>query len=347
MYEYAGTIHLHTTYSDGTGTLDEVVRIAEEVGLDFIIPTDHNVYVSGRDGWYGRTLLLVGEEIHDENREPEANHYLALNIHEDVSHLAPDPQAVIDAVNAQGGFGFIAHPFETAAPLIGEGALNWVDWQVTGYTGLSIWNYMSEMKDHVPNKWQALLLVYWPKLFIRGYSTRNLRKWDELLRTRKTVAICTSDAHAQTYSLGPLQRVVYPYAYLFRAAQIHILSEEPFNGELAHDREVVYEALRQGHCFTVYGLMGDGRGFRFTATSGSRTAIMGDELPLQGEVTFEVRAPRRAYLRLLRDGEEVARTRGQQLRYTTAQKGVYRVEAYRSYLFRRKGWVFTNPIYVR
>jgi hypothetical protein len=39
------------------------------------------------------------------------------------------------------------------------------------------------------------------------------------------------------------------------------------------------------------------------------------------------------------------------LRWTTAamptKKGVYRVEAYRSFLLRKRGWVFTNPIYVR
>jgi hypothetical protein len=29
------------------------------------------------------------------------------------------------------------------------------------------------------------------------------------------------------------------------------------------------------------------------------------------------------------------------------EQGVYRVEAYRRCFFRKRGWVFTNPIYVR
>jgi hypothetical protein len=52
-------------------------------------------------------------------------------------------------------------------------------------------------------------------------------------------------------------------------------------------------------------------------------------------------------MRLLRDGQVVARRWGKSLRWTTNEKGVYRVEAYRSFLFRKRGWVFTNPIYVR
>jgi hypothetical protein len=43
----------------------------------------------------------------------------------------------------------------------------------------------------------------------------------------------------------------------------------------------------------------------------------------------------------------MAQTRGKKLHYTTKEQGVYRVEAYRRYLFRKRGWVFTNPIYVR
>jgi len=357
--EYVGNVHLHTTCSDGTATHEEIVRIAQSAGLDFVIPTDHNVLVKGKEGWYGHTLLLVGEEVHDTQRVPEANHYLAFNITEDVASYAKNPQALIDAVNAQGGFGFIAHPFEHSAPLVNEAAFPWVDWTVTGYTGLEIWNYMSEFKAHLPNTLQAVLLVYFPQAAMRGPFPETLARWDELLRTRKVVAICGSDAHAITYHLGPLLREVFSYRHLFRASNLHILTEETFNGQLDHDKKVIYDALREGHCFTAYDLLGEARGFRFTATSamlvtdcksgGSKTAeaIMGDEITLQSQVLFEVSSPQRAYIRLLRDGTIVAHTRGKKLHHTAREQGVYRVEAYRRCFFRKRGWVFTNPIYVR
>jgi len=175
----------------------------------------------------------------------------------------------------------------------------------------------------------------------------TLARWDELLRERKTVAIGGSDAHGNTYRLGPLSRVVQPYDYLFRTVNTHILSQQTFNGQLDHDQRVVYDALREGRCFVAYDLLGDTRGFRFTAKSGDAQAMMGQEITLQGEVSLEVRSPRRADIRLLRDGRIVAQRWGKGLRWTTSEKGVYRVEAYRSFLLRKRGWVFTNPIYVR
>lgn len=345
--EYRGSIHLHTTASDGTGSFEEVVAAGRAAGLDFVIPTDHNVLITGKDGWYGSVLLLVGEEIHDTERVPEANHYLAFDIRQDVALYAPDPQAVVDAVNAQGGFGFIAHPFESAAPIFGEGELSWVNWEVSGYTGLSIWNWMSELKDHVPNKAQALLLAYWPTLFIRGPRADTLTKWDELSAGRRVVAICASDAHAATYHLGPLTRQVFPYEYLFRVSRTHILVPEPFTGELNHDRQAVYDALRQGHCFTAYDGLAEATGFRFRATSGGAVVVMGDELTLDGEANIEVISPCRADLRLLRDGEEIARVQGRRLSITVHKPGVYRVEARRRKWLKPRGWVFTNPIYLR
>jgi len=110
---------------------------------------------------------------------------------------------------------------------------------------------------------------------------------------------------------------------------------------------VVYDALREGRCFVAYDLLGDTRGFRFTAKSGDATMIMGQEIALQGEVSLEIHSPRRADIRLLRDGRIVARKKGKSLRWTTRERGIYRVEAYRSFLLRKRGWAFTNPIYVR
>lgn len=348
LNEYVGHIHLHTTHSDGTATHQEIARIANRVGLDFVIPTDHNVLVKGMDGWYENTLLLVGEEIHDVEREPQVNHYLAFNIEEDVFEYAKDPQALVDAVNAQGGFGFIAHPFEHSTPFSGEPEIPWIDWGVRGYAGLEIWNYMSEFKAYLPNLAQAFFLVYFPQAAIRAPFPETLAKWDELLRGGKMAAIGGSDGHAKTYHLGPLSREVFSYEYLFRASRTHILTEEAFSGELEHDKRVIYEALREGRCFVAYDLLGNSAGFRFTARSGGAEAGMGEEIALKGKVEFRVSSPQPAEIRLLHHGRVIKRARGKSLRHVVAgERGAYRLEAYRRHLFRKRGWVFTNPIYVK
>ena len=63
-YDYAGNLHVHTSYSDGTGLHSDVAEAAAQAGLDFVIVTDHNVWVDGMDDYYGDVLVLVGEEIH-------------------------------------------------------------------------------------------------------------------------------------------------------------------------------------------------------------------------------------------------------------------------------------------
>ncbi len=81
LYERIGNLHIHSRYSDGTGGHEEIAHFAAQAGLDFLIVTDHNLYLAGRQGWYGDVLLLVGEELHDPGRA-QVNHYLAFNIRE-------------------------------------------------------------------------------------------------------------------------------------------------------------------------------------------------------------------------------------------------------------------------
>jgi hypothetical protein len=345
--EYIGSIHLHTTSSDGAASHLEVAGIAAQAGLDFLIVTDHNAYASGLDGWYSDVLLLVGEEINDSRLDPAANHYLALDIQRHVAGDGASSQEIIDAVSAQGGFGFIAHPFELSPPFTKEPELPWIDWQVTGYTGLEIWNYMSEFKSYLRDLPRALSFIVCPQAAITGPFPETLAKWDELLFHQRTAAIAGTDAHGNIYELGPLRRALLPYEHCFKALRTHILASEPLNRDLEHDLEVVYAALKGGRSFAAYDAIGDATGFRFQARGDQITATMGEEISLSGEICFEVESPLRADMRLLKDGHVVAQERGKSLRYTTREPGVYRVEAYRRHLLKSRGWVFTNPIYVR
>ena len=126
----------------------------------------------------------------------------------------------------------------------------------------------------------------------------------------------------------------------------HLLLNSPLSTDLVSAKAQVLDALRAGHTFVAYDLAGDSRGFRFTATGGGERASMGDEIRLEGPVALHVASPLQADLRLLRDGQEVARARGRELTFQAKQPGVYRVEAFRRFRFKRRGWVFTNPIYV-
>jgi hypothetical protein len=105
-------VHMHTTYSDGTGTVIEVLDFAERnTSLDVIAITDHDTIegaLRARDEAEKRAYrfeIIVGEEI--STRE---GHLLALFLTE---RIAPGQsvERSIEQVHAQGGLAIVAHPF--------------------------------------------------------------------------------------------------------------------------------------------------------------------------------------------------------------------------------------------
>jgi len=166
MHELTINLHMHTTYSDGSGSHADLARAALKSGLDAILVSDHNVWVQGfeshhRDG-KRRTLLLVGEEIHDQGRDPQKNHLLVFGAERELAAFAHDPQALIDAVREAGGVSFIAHPVDPALPAFNESDISWEDWRVSGYTGIELWNGFSELKMVINGKLDASSMLTFP-----------------------------------------------------------------------------------------------------------------------------------------------------------------------------------------
>ena len=352
MHELTINLHMHTTYSDGSGSHLELGRAALAAGVDVLIVTDHNILVQGLDSYirHGKkqVLVLVGEEIHDQDRVPQKNHLLVFGTDHELATLADDPQTLIDAVRSAGGICFIAHPGDAALPAFGETDITWVDWNVTGFTGLELWNGASELKSVARGKWSAVAYAFFPDFIPHGPLPEVLARWDGLTASgNRIVAIGGSDAHASSMSLGPLHKVIFPYAYHFSTINTHILVPSALTGDLVSDRKMVYEALSAGHCFIGNDLIAPTAGFSFTAQGRDVSVIMGDELIAHGSITLQTKLPGKTDLRLLKDGKLLKTVHAEALTHITDEPGVYRVEARQHYLGRQRGWIFSNPIYLR
>lgn len=343
-HEVAGNLHMHTPYSDGTWYHDQIAVAAKQAGLDFIVVTDHNIWVQGPQGYHHGVLVLVGQEVHHNRRYPQVNHLLVYGAEAELSQCASNPQELIDAVQARGGLAFIAHPFDYPLKFMGEPGIPWVDWDVEGYVGLEIWNYMSEFKARLPNRLMTLYYAFYPQHAIRGPFQGMLQLWDSLLAAdRRVVGFGNSDAHAFNMSLGPLKRVIFPYEYLFRCVNTHLLIDSPLTSDVDFDRYQILSALAKGRGWVGYDLLGATNGFVFRAHSASERATLGGEIRRAGAINFEVEVPLPAKIQVMRAGVGVAaRATGTRLKFTSVEAGAYRVEAYR----KGKGWIFSNPIYV-
>ena len=347
MHEYVGNLHVHSTYSDGAGTIEEIAGAARKAGLDFVGITDHHRLAGlreGKEGWHGKVLVLIGMEVGDDH-----NHYLAWRINKDVPDNQANPQSVIDAVRAQGGIGFIAHPFERGCKYGFSGrAFTWEDWRVSGFTGICIWNFTSQWKGPLTTPLKAAYYYFYRRGAVTGPDKETLSKWDSLLAKGKVVAIGGSDAHAFRFRFGPLNPSIFPYRYLFKTINTHVLTEERLSGELRQDRKIIYGALERGRCFVSFDLLGSGRGFSFTASTPSQKAVMGDEINVSGGVKLAVKLPKAARIRIIRDGKPWREGYGAYHMYTANKPGVYRVEAFKKGVTgKTRAWIFSNPIYVR
>jgi hypothetical protein len=230
----------------------------------------------------------------------------------------------------------------------GETDLSWVDWDVSGYTGIELWNAMSEFKSLLTSKTAAIYYAFNPKAIAHGPFKSVLKKWDELLMDgKRVVAVGGSDAHALIGQMGPLKKTLFPYEFHFRSINTHILTFDPFTGNFDFDKRVVLDALKHGRAFIGYDLPSPTKGFKFLAKNKHSVAFMGDKIQLTDVVVLEISLPRRVESLLIKNGRVIKTWKNQANgTFATKEPGIYRVEAYLKFRGKRRGWIFSNPIYV-
>ena len=337
LHEYVGAIHVHTLFSDGRGTVEEIVETAASVELDFLLFSDHMTLEPlklGLEGWYGKTLALIGYEINDPGNK---NHYLAFGLKDTLPEELSAGQYV-SGVREQGGVGFIAHPDETRTiPQLPP--YPWLDWSVDGFDGIEIWNHSSEwvegLKPH-----NILRHLVGPRSRLKGPHKETLTRWDRLNLQRRVAGIGSTDAHEHVVKRHFISIRIFPYKVQFKAIRTHILVDKPLSRSLEAGKRAVYDALVQARAFVSNFRWGDARGFRFWADHAGVRHQMGARVPYERGMRFHVRVPQKAKIALLCNGEMIDRARSSALDVPIERPGAYRVEVRR----RGKPWIFSNHI---
>jgi hypothetical protein len=344
VHDLACVVHLHSTYSDGTGTVRQIARAGRRAGVDVVLLTDHDTLEAkrrGEEGWYGDVLLLVGEEVSPRRH----NHYLAFGIDEPIDHRGLDADGICRAVAEAGGVGFAAHPWSQGSRRfrrVGDG-MPFDGLDSEALHGVELWSFVTDTAEAADSIAQVLLFIAAPLRALERPPARNIEAWDELCRRRQVVALGGLDAHQVGKRIGPVVPLrLMAYRRSFRVIRTHVLCEEGVSRDLEHDREQVYGALRAGRCYIAVDAIAPARGFRF----GADDLAMGAEAPA-GRRTLRVRTPLPARLRLFRDGEEIAAAEGTLLDREVEEPGVYRVEALRRAKGGERTWILSNPVYLR
>jgi hypothetical protein len=344
MHYIPGALHMHTIYSDGTGTVEDLARAARKAGLRWIIVTDHDT-LAGKpyEGWVDGVLVIVGHEI-----TPDRNHFLALNVDEVIPNTLP-PQEFVDQVYARGGFGIIAHPDERVKNDFKD-IYRWDDWSVDGPreragrpAGIELWNHLSDWGEHLTER-NKELLYFMPHLGLNGPTRDTLAWWDRLnVSGKRTFGVGGVDAHAFKKKAPWGEIEIFSYRSTFGTVTNYLLLHQPLAADARAATNQVYGALAEGRSYFLNRRDGDCAKLTFQTLRGQERLEIGTSPSLRdGPLALLADVGRAAELRLVRDGHQVA-TGDKSLRYEVREPGVYRLEARRN----RRAWLFTNPIYVQ
>lgn len=334
-----GVIHVHTNRSDGTGSVDDVLRAAAAAGLKFVIVTDHGDGTRAPDlpDYRNGVLYIDAAEISTED-----GHIVALGLPRAPYPFGGEGRDVADDIHRLGGLAIAAHP---GSP---KRELQWTDWSVP-LDGLEWLNADSEWRDDRPWTLARALLTYpfRPPQALALLLDRPdpvIRRWDELARQRRVVGLAAVDAHARVgvRSLGEpydsTGSLHFPsYVSTFREFSID-LSNARLSGDANADARVVVDAIREGAFYSTIDALAGPAALRVAATGDGRA-----------DLRVEAQAPGDATITLFRDGAPVASAQGGQLQHDASSgPGVYRVEVT---LPGSPGtppvpWLMSNPIYV-
>jgi hypothetical protein len=333
FFEVAGVFHIHSTFSDGKRSVEQIARCASEKSLNFIVITDHgspNFESLRSEGWKEGVLVLCGSEL-SENR----GHLVAVGFDTPSSLFSSTAEEAVHQVHGLGGFTVIAHPYSK---------VQWSWGPRVDYGGLEIISADSMFRQSLP-----LSLLYFPAFLINpkfaflkvlSRPEKNLLKWDSLNETPPIFGYYSADAHLF-------------YSALFSSLHVHIPLSRPLSKEFELAKRQVFNSLHTGNFYNAVEAAAQAKGFRFWAEQREKIFPMGSEIEIQPQTTLHAAMPTGVELeaRLLFNGTPVFRSfEGTWAYPVTNGPGVYRVEVYlkeRTPMTKDFPWILSNPLFLK
>jgi hypothetical protein len=350
LHDVSCLLHVHSTYSDGTATVPELLEDARMAGADALLLTDHDSLAARDDGWEGHhdgVLLLVGVEV-----SSKQGHYLAFGVEEPIPHSGCSAREIAAAVRDAGGVGFAAHPFSMGGHMLVPGIARRIalphGWaaleEKDGTDGIELWSVLTDAAEGWRTPAEAVRWLRDPEAAVAsGPPGRHLAIWDRLSARGAIPAIGGLDDHQRGVRFRGRVRSPVAHWRTFNLLRTHLLCDRPLSGDLEADRATVLASLRAGSAWLNCPFVAPGDGARLWAESEDGAIIaMGAESSAARSV-LRLRLPRDAEITVRRNGAALERVRAAQLDLEIVEAGAYRAEA------RIDGriWLLSNPVHLR
>lgn len=379
--DYRCVLHAHSYLShDSRGTIAEIAAAAKTAHIDALFLSNHpkkdvDVVTAGQKEPVGGVLFVSGAET---------NGFLAYPGDGKLPRLDVGEQAFVDSIRSNKGMVFVAHPeehvdwslkgltgtevYNTHADVMDETELMQAlqPRDRAGY--LRLLGILNAVRDNPREVFAALF----------DQPLENLAHYDELSKQRAYAAIAGNDSHQNTGFIfrgleddkiaiedplgerkavldakkNPLlttlfgkpepgkelmRRLLDPYAVSFGYVSTHVLAKERSVASLE-------QALRDGRTYVAFDWMGDPTGTLFQAYDVTKNATIGDAFALHTKMMLVAETPLPCTLRIMRDGQEIARAEGRQIYCSPNSPGVYRMEAWLTVGGEMRPWIYTGAI---
>ncbi|MFQ5655880.1 MAG: hypothetical protein ACE5GW_14275, partial [Planctomycetota bacterium] len=291
-------------------------------GLDFIVITDHNTLEAReRQGYHDGLLLAVEMEI---TPSIFGNHLLALGLDEAGElHRLRRPEAILEALEAQGGVPWVPHPRGFLNPWCAVWNTPWKLWD-RRIAGIELSTFLVEWVEGL-RPWNVFQRLRRPHRLVADPDPRVLELWDRLNRHRPVAGFIGIDAHYRQKLGGRLRTP--SYEWLFGTHNLLAWCPPP-GGDPETDLRALRQTLLEGRFVNVFAGTGGREPARFERRG--------------REVHLELPPTPGTQVHIFRDGTLLSTSEGGGLSLPEPDPGVYRAEV------RRDGrlWMLTNPLRV-
>ncbi|MDQ1354939.1 MAG: POLIIIAc protein, partial [Acidobacteriota bacterium] len=349
-YYKKGVYHMHTVFSDGKGTIDDITRAAHSLGLDFVILTDHGRpnRKSAKATAYLNDVLLVGAS----EFSLQAGHLAAAGFKIPGYIFPPEPQEAINEVLQDKGVCFISHPY--------DGRIPWTDWDVRGFTGIEILTCYRSAGGIPFFKLLSFPLQYlvnsnYSVLNTLEYPRREIRKWDSLNLGDKRghyYGIYALDAHGRLAAGGKFELNFPSYGAMFEILNIYVKVDRELPANAQQASSIIISSLRQGNFFSAIEAIAPANGFEayFLDNSGQRVEMGGSSPLEEGKLVILLPFNFETEIVVKRDGQvyqKVERNREKKCEIGIKGPGFYGIEVFvTNNKFNRLPWILSNPFFI-
>lgn len=357
-----GAYHVHTSRSDGSGSVDDVAAAAARAGLRFVILTDHGDATRTPEPPAYRHGVLCIDAVEISSAD---GHIVAINLAGAAPYpLAGETRDVLEDIHRMGGWGIAAHP-DSPKP-----ELRWRDRGArdsANIDGIEWFNADSASRAHSPGTLAAAAahaIFRAPESIAGLFETpvQSLARWDNAQSRSAPFGIAALDAHARLGGdasggvLGRLSLAFPGYETMFRTVTQTVVLDQPLINDATTDSAAILAAIGAGRSYSVVRAFLDAPDAleEFSATrlgSGPGTVVEAARAEFGGSIEPTASVALHAALRpgvsarlsIIGNGREVASGMGT-VDLSPAPPGAYRVEARLS--GRGMPWIVSNAIRV-